>query len=145
MDPNLRTATDSDLEFLLDLRRRALGEYVIETWGRWDDARQRDYLIERLEQSLIQIVQCDGSDVGMFSVEERPDEVFLENVVLLPDWQNRGIGTRLVTGLQEKAREKGRPVRLEVLRVNPARRLYERLGFRVIQKTDVMFEMEWKG
>ena len=37
----------------------------------------------------------------------------------------------------------GLPVRLRVFEVNPARRFYERLGFRVVGQTDTHTLMEW--
>jgi ribosomal protein S18 acetylase RimI-like enzyme len=143
MNIDIRTATEKDLDFLLEVRRQALQTYALETWGRWDETRQRTYLVGRLDSAIIQIIQGDGVDIGMLAVEERADEIFIENVVLLPAYQNRGIGTQLVTETLQKARSKGFPVRLQVLKVNPARRLYDRLGFRVIEETDTHYVMEW--
>ena len=41
MKIDIRTATEEDLGFLLDARRQTLRTYVIETWGYWDETRQR--------------------------------------------------------------------------------------------------------
>ena len=71
-----------------------------------------------------------------------PDEVRLDRVFLLPECQNRGIGTRLVRDVLAEARAAGLPVRLRVFRVNPARRLYERLGFVATGETDTHALME---
>ena len=72
----------------------------------------------------------------------QPDAVKLHRVFLLPEAQGRGIGTRLVEEVLAASRATRRPVRLRVLRVNPARRLYERLGFKVTGETETHFEME---
>jgi ribosomal protein S18 acetylase RimI-like enzyme len=61
---------------------------------------------------------------------------------ILPSHQNRGIGTRLVRELAREAKESGRPLRLRVLSVNPARRLYEREGFQVTSTTPERIFME---
>jgi ribosomal protein S18 acetylase RimI-like enzyme len=63
----------------------------------------------------------------------------------VPEWQGRSIGRRLVGALLDQARRAGVPVVLSVLKVNPARRLYERLGFRVVGERDRSFEMQAGG
>jgi ribosomal protein S18 acetylase RimI-like enzyme len=141
MKIDIRTATEKDLDILLDVRRQALRAYVPEMWGRSDETRRHIYLVDCLDAAVIQIIQGDGVGIGMLAVEERADEYFIENVVLLPAYQNRGIGTRLVSDVLREAREKGLPVRLEVLKVNPAYRLYERLGFMVTEETSTHFVM----
>jgi ribosomal protein S18 acetylase RimI-like enzyme len=44
------------------------------------------------------------------------------------------VGERLIEGLIAEARRAGATLSLFVLHANPARRLYERLGFRVVQQ-----------
>ena len=66
---------------------------------------------------------------GYLDVVDRDDHVLLANVVLLPGFHGRGLGTRLLRRVLAHADARGVPVRLTVLRPNPARRLYERLGF----------------
>jgi len=43
-----------------------------------------------------------------------------------------------------EARDAGASLKLDVLKANPARRLYERLGFTVIADTAHLFEMRLK-
>jgi len=61
------------------------------------------------------------------------DEIHINNVAVLPALRGRGIGTRLLQRVFEEARRLGaRRATLEVRRSNEgARRLYERLGFKV--------------
>ena len=65
--------------------------------------------------------------------DDRGGEVDIElrNDFLLPEFQRRGIGSRLVTDVHGLARSKGKGVRLTVIRCNPAKKLYDRLGFAV--------------
>jgi len=46
------------------------------------------------------------------------------------------LGAALVRGVTAVADVRGLPVRLQVLKINPARRLYERLGFVVTGETE---------
>jgi predicted GNAT family acetyltransferase len=52
------------------------------------------------------------------------------DIALTPPYRGRGLGTRLLRGLIAEAEQSGRPLSLHVETHNPARRLYERLGFR---------------
>jgi ribosomal protein S18 acetylase RimI-like enzyme len=63
----------------------------------------------------------------------------------LPEFRNRGIGGRLLRDLQEEAASAGKRVGIHVEKQNPARRLYERLGFAMTQPGDVYDLMEWRG
>lgn len=60
---------------------------------------------------------------------------------LLPDFQGLGIGSSLVSSLQCEAAERRVPLRLKVLKVNPAKRFYERMGFSVKEETEYFFCM----
>lgn len=45
---------------------------------------------------------------------------------------------------QEEAAATQRPLGLQVMKGNPARRLYERLGFRQAGESDTHYAMEWR-
>ena len=69
----------------------------------------------------------------MLDVEYRPDEIYLGRIEILPDYQGRGIGSRLINALIDEAAQKGQDLVLEVLTVNHrAHALYQRLGLREV-------------
>ena len=67
------------------------------------------------------------------------------NIELDPRFQGQGIGTAILQDMQRDAAEQGLEVRLQVLKVNPARRLYERLGFEVTGETETDRQMAWRA
>jgi ribosomal protein S18 acetylase RimI-like enzyme len=137
----LRQATTEDYDFLYDLNRQCLRVYIEAIWG-WHDEWQEEYFRRKFDPAPRQIIQVDGHDVGVVVVEERPDELYVALIELLPAYQGHGIGTRIVTELRNAAHGAGRPLSLHVLRSNePARRLYERLGFRVVETTAERYRM----
>ena len=139
---SLRSATDHDFDRLFALHKVALGPYVERTWG-WDEEFQLRMFRESFDPAAVDVVSVDGEFAGCLSVEYHDDHVFLDYVALLPAFQAQGVGSALVRDVQERARLRGLPVRLNVLKVNPARELYERLGFHVIGEDDVRWSMEW--
>jgi ribosomal protein S18 acetylase RimI-like enzyme len=56
-------------------------------------------------------------------------------IAVLPDYIGRGVGTQLLIHVLEAAKKRYSSVALSVRTTNPAKRIYERLGFVVVGKT----------
>ena len=137
----LRPATSDDAKFVYRLLRATMRDYVDQTWG-WDEEWQHAYFHMRFDPAKNQIVVLDDQDVGVISVERREDVAHLGRLYILPAYQGQGIGTQLLTDLMTGAFREGLPVTLRVLKVNPAKRLYERLGFVVIEEAEAHYIMK---
>lgn len=124
----LRPATAGDFAFLHALHVATLKEYVAQTWG-WDDAAQAARFRGGFRPEASQIIVVGEREVGVLAVERRPDMIVIANIAIVPEQQGCGLGTAIIGDLLAEAARAGVPTRLRVLRVNPARRLYERLGF----------------
>ena len=141
---HLRRSTPGDSDFVLNLRRRTLQDLVIRSWGAWDDARQRRYTERLVASEGTRIVQCGGVDIGVLSVEEQDRGLVIETVGLLPEYQGRGIGSRLVRDVCRQASARDISVSLEVQKANRrARSLYVRLGFITTGETEMGLAMMW--
>ena len=116
--------------------------WVESVWGTWDATEHEAKFRERFDVTTISIVQVDGCDVGYVKVEREADHDFLAGIYLAATHRNHGLGTAILEDVLERCRRAGRVLRLRVLRPNPARKLYERLGFRVTGETETHFQME---
>lgn len=116
-------------------------DYVSATYGPWDRESQRARFNQRFVPSEIRILRQGERDIGILRVEERDGMLFLANLQILPELQRRGLGAAAVRMFLADADRRGLGAWLQVLRVNPARRLYERLGFRVFRETETHFLM----
>lgn len=88
------------------------------------------------------VVLVDGERAGRLILDEQGSgEIGIVDISLLPEHRGRGIGTRLLTPVLERADALGRPVAIHVERFNPARRLYLRLGFAVVSGDGVYDKM----
>jgi len=142
MNYALRQAREDDFIFLYNLKVTCLKDYVAATYG-WDDEYQLQRFTSYFDPSAMQIIVVDDHDVGHLSVEDSGDELYIAGIYLLPAWQNQGLGTSVLMDILTAAAGNEIGVYLQVLRVNPAVRLYERLGFAIFEETDTHFKMRW--
>ena len=108
------------------------------------DAQHAHYQ-EHYPGAAFDVILVDGQPAGRLYVAREDDEIRIVDIALLPEYRNRGIGTRLLRGLQSEAAAAGKPLSIHVERFNPALRLYERLGFRQIEDQGVYLFMEWRS
>lgn len=139
----LRQATDADYDFLYTLHVQAMRPYIEATWG-WQEEWQQEYFALKFDPRKRQVIQINGRDAGTLVIEERQGDVYLALIELLPAFQNRGIGTAILTDLLRRAQVCHRPVALHVLKTNqPARLFYERLGFEIVAEEEIRYKMRW--
>jgi GNAT superfamily N-acetyltransferase len=139
----LRQATESDYALLYHLHIATMKDYVAQTWG-WDEKVQAAMFKDRFDPGHSQIIVVDGRDAGVLSMERRIDTMFLAHLRILPEEQRHGLGTEIIKTILAQASREGIPVNLQVLKANPARYLYERLGFVVTGETTTHYLMSTK-
>lgn len=139
MELELREVTEEDFDWLYNLRVQTMSKYIIESGDVFAEAHQSARV--RKEFESIKIVRVNGQDIGMFKVLRQMDKWEIVQIQLLPKYQNLGIGTGLIQSLLTESAAKNVPVFLSVLKVNPAKHLYEKLGFRVVQEKEKSYRM----
>jgi ribosomal protein S18 acetylase RimI-like enzyme len=137
-----RPAAEADKELLRRIHHAAYRDVVVRQFGPWDEADQDTRFDAAFSTSDLRVIEVNGVAAGSIQSVVEDDQVFLAGIQLLPDYQNRGIGTDLITAEIARERLLGKPLRLQVLRANErARALYERLGFRVVGESEIRFFM----
>jgi GNAT superfamily N-acetyltransferase len=127
-----RAATWDDVEWLEPFYESVMRPYYVELNLIWDNTKFREYF----DPQLTKIIQADGVDIGLLKTEERVDCIYLGDIQIQHEYRNRGIGTSLIESVIRSARIANKPIRLRVLRGNPAKNLYLRLGFREVEIFD---------
>jgi GNAT superfamily N-acetyltransferase len=138
----LRQSSADDAPLFYTVIDRTMREFIISTWGAWDEDRVQRESHEDSRSPNAQVIQVDDVSVGVFVVERSATHIQLEQIYLLPEYQRMGIGTALLKNLILEAEQFKIPVRLRVIAVNPAKKFYERLGFVVTEATPAFFSME---
>lgn len=138
----LRDAEMGDYDFIYYLHRESLKIYIDQTWG-WDEEWQIDYFRKNFDLSGKKIIHLEGLDIGCLTVKDMGEHIFLAYIALLREHQGQGIGTKLIRGVLGEARAREIPVKLKVLRTNPAHALYEHLGFKIIETSNTHYFMQF--
>jgi ribosomal protein S18 acetylase RimI-like enzyme len=119
----------------------------------WDDAQKDAFLRmqfvaqdrwyrEQYRQATFEVVLVGGELAGRLYVDRGEDEIRIVDIALLPERRGRGIGGALLRDLLAEADAGGKSVTIHVERVNPALRLYERLGFALAEDKGVYLFLE---
>jgi ribosomal protein S18 acetylase RimI-like enzyme len=139
----LRATSPADRDFFFETRRDAFRAYAEQAFGPWDDDKQRASAAKDFDELPIRIIERDRVPIGYQLLLAHDDHWFLDEIALVSAARGAGLGTELVTFIMAAARVAQRPLRLSVLDVNPAQRLYARLGFRITRTEPPRIKMEW--
>ena len=119
----------------------------------WDDAQKDAFLRmqfdaqdawwrENYADASFDVVLVGGEPAGRLYVHRGPSEIRIVDIALLPEHRGSGIGSSLLRDLLAEADESGKSVTIHVERMNPALRLYERLGFALAEDKGVYLFLE---
>jgi GNAT superfamily N-acetyltransferase len=139
----LRRATARDADFAFQVLKETMQEYAIATWGTWWEDESRRETVEQVSTGRTDVIELDHVPIGVLLVDRFETHIQLVQLYIAKEFQRRGFGTQLLKRLFEVARGSNLPIRLRVLAVNPARSLYERLGFVLVETTPERLFMEW--
>jgi GNAT superfamily N-acetyltransferase len=145
IEPQLtkRAATDADTEFARKTHHVSYHDVIVKQFGDFDEKVQDDFFAKSWKPETHQILLYGNDECGYFSHEVFDDHIFAHELVLLPAFQGKGIGSRVLQELMEEAKAKGLPLRLQVLKENKAQHLYRKLGFKDAGLTDTHILMEF--
>ncbi len=105
------------------------------------DAQDRWYH-ENYTGASFDVVLVDGERAGRLYLNRGDSEIRIVDIALLPEHRGNGIGSALLRDLLAEADAAGKRVTIHVERLNPALRLYERLGFSVAEDKGVYLFLE---
>ena len=75
-----------------------------------------------------------GDEIGFFSIQFRPREVFLSKFYLLKDFRGKGLARKVLDFIRKMALEKqASRITLLVHKRNPSVKAYQALGFRILE------------
>jgi ribosomal protein S18 acetylase RimI-like enzyme len=147
----LRPVEDADRAFLVELYGSTREEELAQV--DWDPDTRRAFIEQQFSAqdlhyrgnypgATLDVIEVDGSPAGRLYVHRGPSDIRIMDIALAPSYRGRGIGTELLRALMEEADSSGRKLSIHVEMNNPARSLYDRLGFRPAGEHGVYVLME---
>ena len=150
MNIHIRPATLEDVSFLADVVIQATLAQ-----GRFDDTFDeadyragyedwtRETILGKEPDCILSVIESEGHSIGRLRVIRTDEKITLAGIQLLPEFQNKRIGTTLIEELKREAEQKTIPLYISVEKDNPnAQRLYKRLGFRMVGQDDQEYHLE---
>lgn len=137
---SLKRATQEDRDFIYNLNKTNMEDYIIKTWGNWDEDWQRNFFSRESKEIKFQIIVVEGKNVGFVAFSRNKTSINIDEIQVLPEYQNKGIGTLLFSDVIANAQKEKIETTLRVLKVNfIAQKFYNKLGFEKIGDTETHF------
>lgn len=151
-----RLETEADIPFVrhlyCELRWQELA--IVQDWT---DEQKISFLVQQYEaqrrhyanaysQAEFLILERQGQPIGrLYLYRGKPSDIRIVDIGLLIAVRNQGLGRAVLESVFDEARPQGRSVSIHVETFNPARRLYDRLGFTETGEHGPYRLMEWRG
>ena len=148
----LRPELDPDYSFIADLYAEVRHDELAPV--PWSDQAKREFLdaqcrlqhdhyVKHYPGADLLIITRGDRAIGRIYLRTTTAEIRLMDIALRGEERNKGIGERLVRTLQAEASRRAVELTLHVEPTNPAQRLYQRLGFRLIENRGVYDFLGW--
>jgi ribosomal protein S18 acetylase RimI-like enzyme len=139
---NIRSATHNDYSFGYFIKKITLKEHIEKTWG-WNTEFQKNTYRKNYHIQNTHIIEIDKTKIGLFEYEEKSDFFEINQIFILPKYQNNGIGSMILRKIINKAKDKNIAIKLQVLKINKeAKKLYIKLGFTEYDQTNTHILMK---
>jgi ribosomal protein S18 acetylase RimI-like enzyme len=147
----LRPVVEADRQFLVGLYESTREDELAQV--QWDDGARRAFVEHQFAAqdahyranypgATLDLVEVDDVAAGRLYVHRGTGDIRIMDIALAPEFRGRGIGTSLLRSLIDEADASGRKLSIHVEMNNPARSLYDRLGFRPVGEHGVYVLME---
>lgn len=151
MKINFRSIEKTDFPFLKKVYRSTREEELNLTgWAEEEKIKfiefqfnaQHSHYKNAYKGAEFNIIEWDKKDVGRLYIWETEQQIRIMDITILPKYRGKGIGTKILNNLIIESEETAKKINIHVEYNNPALKLYERLGFKKTDDTEVYFFME---
>ena len=151
MSITLRDASADDEAFLLEVYASTRAhEMALVPWTdeqreafvKMQFAAQHAHYYEQYPEADFKLILQNGEPVGRIYLFRDQATIRILDITILPRYRNAGIGTTLLREIMSEATQSGKAVQIYVEHFNPSLRLFERLGFSIIEQDGINLLLE---
>jgi GNAT superfamily N-acetyltransferase len=146
-----RPLADGDFDFIEALYLSTRAEEM--ALSDWPEAQKQAFLIQQhraqhhhyktyYPNAERLVVERDGKAIGRLYIDPWTRELRIVDISLVPAARGQGFGEAMLHDVIEWAASQGKGVSIHVEKFNPARHLYQRLGFAVAEDKGIYDLME---
>jgi len=139
-----RNVKHDDIDFLLSLRKKSMSAHLAKVKIKLTNEQHLKRIKEHYYDS--HIILRDRKPIGVLkmgviAVNGPTKSLHIRQLQILPEFQGKGIGSKVLMVVKKRALQLQLPITLNVLLKNPARGLYLRHGFQIEGKNKLEFQM----
>lgn len=140
MQFELVKATETDKDFLLTLRKATMVEHL-EKAGLFLSDEQHQLRIDHCFDDAY-IIHHLGAVAGYIKFQQDSKQLTILQLQISPPRQAQGIGSMVLEYFIQQCKDSDKLLKLGVLKQNPARHLYQKLGFITVAEDQYEYQME---
>ena len=130
-------------DFIYNVKKNSYKKYVEEYWGTWNDKEQQIRFKSSIDRNKnnTYIIIYENKKIGFYQGKLiNKDTYYIENICIIPEYQGKGIGTKILSDIIEKYKEYN--VEIQYFKNNPVGNLYKKLGFNIYDETEFHYKMK---
>ncbi len=126
----IKKATWKDYQYCYRLTKKNMFPYFKKYWGGWNPkAFRKDF--NPLETKII---LKNNRRIGFYVLQERNNCFYISNIQISPTMTGKGIGTYVLFLIEKQVSETNKnTIQLTVFKDNPAKKLYQKFGYRALK------------
>lgn len=132
-----------DLKAAFQLYEETLRSVVDRAFG-WEDGFQRERFASRYELSWFHWVEASANRVGYVCFFEKSDELHMSLLIIDPKFQGRSFGRKVMSLLQNRAKQSSKRVTLSSFKKNEAAiSFYQKLGYQITGEDEHFVDLKY--
>ena len=123
-------AVAEDIDLFDRIHTENMKGYVEQVYF-WNPTLFRDNFVSQ----DYRVIKSKNKIIGLIKIVATKDSIYLAEIQIDRQYQNKGIGTNIITIIIDKAKLSQKQLWLKLVKGNPVEKLYRRLGFVVFEET----------
>ena len=141
MNYEIKSVTTADKDALAELRISAMKE-SLENIGRFNPDIARNRFLENFSASDTRKITVNDELAGFYVIKENTDHIYLDHLYFYTQYQNCGLGGKILSTIINNAKSTNSHIRLGALRDSRSNDFYKSHGFKYTHEDewDIYYE-----